>query len=759
MNVLAGRIRQLGMMLLLFAVTAYESNARYKGSYNVEDTAAINATLAKALLLVNKPGEVAADLDAAQKLAEQALHASFGGRYRLGEGVAYTLLSKIYREKNEREKGHQFASRAVGLFTGNVQYPAQQADALIELADYSSIDDSVGLVHKIGLYRQATDMMDKAVTGDLKSADATKFLGDLYMLYRRYDSAKYYVQKSLAIYQANRYGQLQDVYSLLGVIYYNQFNRRLALKYELLAMEVAEKFKDSSALVVAIYNRLGMLYTRMDHDSVATAYYLKAITLAEKNNNDDRFRLYVNVAQMHIRSRRLKDAEILLEKGIREYPPRDTIQDDYADLLNTLLGVYALTRQCKQGELLQSRMKKIVEQHPGELDVITLHNFHHFSSMLFMANGQYDESGEHIDAMEQLNQRDKYITSSNRTIAYLRYQLDSSRNNLASALMYYKRFSDERDLLTKKNYDQDLAGLEVEYETKKRDLELGTRAEAIKNLQAQAQLQQKALQSRQLTRNLALVGIILLGLLLALLYNRFRYKQQTTRILNSQNENLKQLLAEREWLLKDVNHRVKNNLQIVISLLDAQMADLTDDKALHMVRGSQQRMHAISLIHKKLSLTEKYTSIPMQEYIPELAEECRKSMDAIRVAGITTEVDAVLLDVSQAVSVGLIINEAITNAYKYAFTDRKANARIAIRLRAINETSVKLTITDNGVGVADTSLLAQSSSLGMTLIQGLATQLNGKATFVSENGFSVQVTFQKMAVMNLQPAEVVAVAV
>ena len=140
------------------------------------------------------------------------------------------------------------------------------------------------------------------------------------------------------------------------------------------------------------------------------------------------------------------------------------------------------------------------------------------------------------------------------------------------------------------------------------------------------------------------------------------------------------MLIEKEWLLKEIHHRVKNNLQIVISLLNTQSAYVDNEDALLAIQNSQHRMHAMSLIHQKLYQSDNLANIDMSWYIYELISYMRECFDTDNKINFVLDTEKVYLDVAQAVPLGLIINEAISNAIKYAFpADRKGAVKIVLK--------------------------------------------------------------------------------
>ena len=204
---------------------------------------------------------------------------------------------------------------------------------------------------------------------------------------------------------------------------------------------------------------------------------------------------------------------------------------------------------------------------------------------------------------------------------------------------------------------------------------------------------------------------------------------------------MERLVEEKEWLLKEIHHRVKNNLQTIISLLNSQSSYLKDDLAISTIKNSQNRIYAMSLIHQKLYKEDNVSMIDMPDYCNELVEYLKESFSAEYIH-FEVKIDAIELDISQAIALGLIINEVITNSIKYAFKDTE-NCIIRLSLSEISENCYKLFISDNGIGIQDIVELQNSNSFGMTLINGLSNTLEGDLAIKNENGLSFELVFKK----------------
>ena len=203
-----------------------------------------------------------------------------------------------------------------------------------------------------------------------------------------------------------------------------------------------------------------------------------------------------------------------------------------------------------------------------------------------------------------------------------------------------------------------------------------------------------------------------------------------------------QLLAEKDLLLKEVHHRVKNNLQIVMSLLESQSSFLNNNAAITAILESQSRVRAIALIHQKLYNSANVVQVEMQSYIPELINCLAESFNiADRKILIKHDISLIRLDVSQAIPIGIILNEVITNAIKYAFEGIKGEIKVV--MTEYDPNRVLLSITDNGKGLPPDMDSKNLTSLGMTLIKGLTTQLEGEFILKSDNGVKISIDFLK----------------
>lgn len=192
--------------------------------------------------------------------------------------------------------------------------------------------------------------------------------------------------------------------------------------------------------------------------------------------------------------------------------------------------------------------------------------------------------------------------------------------------------------------------------------------------------------------------------------------------------------------MKEVHHRVKNNLQIVIGLLNLQSDYLNDDVAVNAILESRHRIQAMAMLHQKIYQSDDMATISMTHYIGELVNYLKQSFNTGKQILFDFQIDEIDLDIVQAVPIGLILNEAITNSVKYAFPEFR-DGKISISLFRKVEERIVLQVIDDGIGFPIGFNPTESESFGLKLIQGLAGDLDGMLTIDSTVGTSLTVDF------------------
>ncbi len=197
-----------------------------------------------------------------------------------------------------------------------------------------------------------------------------------------------------------------------------------------------------------------------------------------------------------------------------------------------------------------------------------------------------------------------------------------------------------------------------------------------------------------------------------------RRKQAEEEILNS--------LKEKELLLKEVHHRVKNNMQVIVSMLNLQSAQVSDDRILALLRESQNRVRSMALVHEKLYQSASLEQIDFHDYAHHLVSTLFHSYSPHASAiDLKIEIGDIVLSIDAAIPCGLIINELVSNALKHAFPNQRAG-EVIVGLRRLTPQTLELVVENNGVTFPETIDFRQTESLGMQLMLSLVKQLSGE---------------------------------
>jgi len=388
-------------------------------------------------------------------------------------------------------------------------------------------------------------------------------------------------------------------------------------------------------------------------------------------------------------------------------------------------------------------------------------------SQFYIENRQYARAEPYLDRLLKAS-REQILPNYLIAVHLMSFKVDSARQNYPEAIRHYQQYKALQDSLYSEAKSRQISQLSIQYETEKKERDIKIKEKDIALLKGQNEFQKNQ-------RNAFIVVTGLLAVILALGFNRYRLKQRKNRQLQSQQQALNvqqqeikqknkhlselltekdlllvqkdtlladkdQLIIEKQWLLKEIHHRVKNNFHIVASLLEIQSSYLKSKEALSAIKQSQHRIHSMSIIHQKLYQSETLSTVHMPEYIYELVEYLRESYDIREKVSFSLQIDKIELNHAPAITLGLILNETITNAIKYAFRGTKNNT-ISISLAHTSGSQLLLSIADNGSGLPGEFGSRTGATMGMELLQGLTDDLGGTLTIETNNGTLIQVFF------------------
>jgi two-component sensor histidine kinase len=431
---------------------------------------------------------------------------------------------------------------------------------------------------------------------------------------------------------------------------------------------------------------------------------------------------------------------------VRAYPAHDQRNRLYQAMY--LADCYLALKQYERAEHYYLQLLTLTKSGIG--DDITKSGIYRIIGQFYLLTKQYDKARLYLSQALHVSLHSGYLLRVAEIHLWL-FRADSAQARFPAAIAHYQRYKALTDSVFNEAKNKQLASLQIQYDTRKKE-------QNIALLTKQTLLQQSSLRAKDAQRNALLGGAVLLAMLLGLGYNRYRLKQRSNQLLeaqqreiNQQNQSLQhllgekeELLAEKDWMLKEIHHRVKNNLQVISSLLDTQSDYLRDPAALAAIREGQNRVRAMALIHQKLYQSTQLAGVNMAEYVREITEYLLGAFDRRATVQVQLAVAPVELDVTLATPIGLIINEALTNILKYAFpTPRRGT--IAIALAEVGPQRYQLTIADDGVGFPAGFSPEDSHTMGLTIMQGLSQQIDGVLHITQADGVRISLEFEVAA--------------
>jgi two-component sensor histidine kinase len=704
------------------------------------DTLQINKLLQRAEAYVQKKQLDFSSFKNGLILANQAMELSRKGRLPEAQGRACLIQAKLYATQPARDSVPVFAQRAILLFR-KAQAEVLEADAEMQLV--SCVRYNRTLTARAEVLCDSASMIYTRLAPKSKGMIDALYYKALFAWVRQdVKAAKMYCNQALGIYDALHSPRKEVIYAMLGIIYGNASGDPKGFDYTFKALRLAETYRDSSLAFTAAAS-IGGFYQAMNQPAKWLEYIKKAKSYVSFEKDRDRALTAAGyLAEALIANHQFQSALQVVREA---YIKGDRKDEEYQILDVYAMDSYVYLKQYAAAQRLYPKVMGITQnpaapwlyQSQAHLSVIRY----------LMAEHRFAPARAHLKALQAQPLNAYYVNLKLMTEDFL-FKVDSAQGKYVDAIRHYQRYKSLNDSVNNRTHDKEVSLLQIQYESQKKDLDIVQKNKNIGSLKRQAGLRETALRSQVLSRNLSIAAAGLLALLLMLGYNRYQVKHRANQELeaqqthiNSQNSALQTLLEERDWLLKEVHHRTKNNLQIVISLLNSQLANVNDATAQEVLLESKQRMYAISLIHQRLYQGDNLSDIDMSQYLRELVSYLGESLDTGNRIRFELDLSELILDIPQAVPLGLIVNEAVTNAIKYAFTNAGRGNMIKITSKRTDRDHWLVSIADNGKGLPPDYHPEASKSLGMSLMFGLSRQLRGRIAFVNDGGVKVELKF------------------
>ncbi|MGZ2368464.1 tetratricopeptide repeat-containing sensor histidine kinase [Ancylomarina sp. YFZ004] len=564
---------------------------------------------------------------------------------------------------------------------------------------------------------------------DVKIAVIYKSIGEIEL------SIKFY-EKSTSLLQINEdtlwYGIVSNK---LGRIYYHRLDYVNALKNMQNSIN-AFRLLDDHSRIGSTYNSMGLIYRETNNKAKEKEVYLKGIEAYKKiDESKDIGVLYNNLSELY-----LDEGNVAL--GLETLEKAKTIYEK-ANYEKGLIGYYSVLAYYhftldtpNYEKTIEYSIKKIALSEKFK-SYIQYADGIFFLGTSYIHTNQYEKAKtileEGLDVAEELGYYEE-IKNITYPLADV-YNKLGMKNKAYYTLEKHIRF---RDSISSEEKIQEFTRLDEKFKYDQQIL-----SDSLARVQVDFELRYKHQQEiQEQDRALIIIGFIALFLLgtaiFIFIYARRRKKQ--AKELDEKNIIINKSLSEKELLLKEIHHRVKNNLQIVSSLLDLQSSTINDEATLVAINDGQTRMKAMALIHQNLYQNKHIESISFKDYIEQLVIQVGEGNKIEQEVEHSIEIEDINFDIDTAVPLGLIVNELLTNAFKYAFSKQHIG-QLNIKLEH-NQDYYKLSIKDNGKGLPEGYNFDKSKSLGLRLVRRLSKQLYGKAEYTYDNGSVFTIYFK-----------------
>jgi two-component sensor histidine kinase len=600
--------------------------------------------------------------------------------------------------------------------------PALEATGWFYLAN-SYPRTTAGLPRKLAAYARAATLFAQAKR-PLEHAYVLKTMADMHLLQGHSGQAEQELLHVLALYRAAGHRELHYTYDLLRGATRQVGNYQAALRYSLAAVESAQATRDTT-LLDYLYSNVAGIYNELQQPTQALAYYQRALQRARQRQVPAGI-VSTSAAISRILLGQHQPAQALrfLQASAGAYQAaspgvylRGLVECYVA------LGQYAAAERSLRPLLAQAAQ-------PATSDMERM-NAHLAAGRFYLAAGRYAEARPHLQQALGLCQSAGFLLQA-ASLHQLLFRADSAQGRFPAAIAHLQQYKRLNDSVFNAARNQQLASLQIQYDTRQKE-------QNIALLTKQSLLQQARLHQREQQRNALLVGAGLLLLLLGLGYNRYRLKQRSNHLLRAQQAEIerhsqdlarllteqRELLTEKEWMLREIHHRVKNNLQVIGSLLHTQADYSAEPATLAALEQSQHRVQAMALLHQHLYQADRVGWVPLPAYVQELAAHLLDAFDATTRVRLHLDVAPLDLPVATATPLGLALNELLINALKHAFAPGQVGTLTLIGQQPTPATYL-LTVADDGRGLPPDFDPSHAHTLGLTLVAGLSRQLDGE---------------------------------
>ncbi|MDF2438267.1 MAG: hypothetical protein K0Q95_2643 [Bacteroidota bacterium] len=522
----------------------------------------------------------------------------------------------------------------------------------------------------------------------------------------------------------------------MGMVYFNQGQYENALLHYLQALKISEEIGHRDGISDNLCN-IGTVYRTQKKFDQALACQTRALKIDEVSGNANAIASdHTNIGNIYFDAENYQKAMVYYSKALKAFESLKEKQN-VATVLNNIGAIYFNRKNYSMAIENFNRAMKIYETENDKIGIaIDLNNI----GEVYADKQEYKTALEYykksLDIATEIGAKDiqkyNYIGLA---------EIYEEINDYKNAYEYHKLYFDVTNDLLNSETTSHINEMAIKYETEEKEKE---------NMMLKEENTKQTFlnQHQKEIGNYLITGLVAVSLVGFSFFSRSRRKEKEKvtleKIVSERTSELKFKNKQQDLMLQEIHHRVKNNLQLISSLLRLQTNFKGDKNVDEILANCNSRIKAMAILHDKLCQANDYSEINSLEYFTELTDYVSENYSDVR-SKISVKLDIVplTLHINKLIPCGLIVNELVSNAYKYAFDENSSKNIIKISFKnSAAAGTYELMVSDNGKGIPDKICKEEDEGgLGLVIVHSLVEQLDGKISFESISGTQVKVTF------------------
>lgn len=522
------------------------------------------------------------------------------------------------------------------------------------------------------------------------------------------------VDRQLLIYYANAINNFGIIQSEIGDL-------PKALEYYFISLSIREHVNDDIG-ASETYNNIGSIYSTLDNSEKSLENFEKAKAIAEKVNDNNLMAVVLsNIGILYKKTGKTKEALQCYERSLLIKKELNDIAG-YGLTLGLIGQIHEDNGEFKEALSFYTKSLVVFEDE-NDIEGISI-SLDRIAKIYFKQNLITKAKAIALESLSLAKESgdDKLVMNSSLLLSSI-YEREG---------LWEKAFEFQNMHIKKRDRVKSLEAQRKTTETQMK-YDLSSQQQKIDFLSFKNKTQEVRLKVNKISIILISIALVIVTILVLGYRRSNKKKQLTNELLERENETKKIILQE-------IHHRIKNNLQVVGSLLRMQSSKTEDKDIKTAFKETQNRVVSMAKLHEKMYESGDFKSLNSKEYISHLVKDIVENYTVEKKVSLKLDIEEVIFDSKIMMPLSLIINEVITNSLKYAFNNQE-DPIITVRLKKCGITKNELYIADNGIGY-DTK--KENKGLGTKLIKSFTRQLNGTIEKISDNGTAFKLTFENM---------------